>query len=837
MGAYLNGVFPPSAPGASGSWELEDPMPGVTFKSPVRLIDIPGSDELMLLTKGGEVWRVSLEAQTKTLLLDISERVFNRGDAGAVGIALHPRFGDPAAPDKQLLFLYYRTKPNIEEWSELGFNRLSKFTWDAASGRFDPGSEEILIQQYDRSTWHNGGAMFFGPDGFFYLSLGDEGDPDHIAASTQQLSGGLFSGIIRIDVDNDPQRSHPIRRQHRANAAPPAGWGETFSQGYRIPNDNPWLSPDGDILEEFYAIGARSPYAMTLDPETGLIWIGDVGDGKREEISRVEAGDNLQWPYLEGSRPSEVHQKPDSLIGREKPVYLDYDRTVGACVIGGDVYRNTVFPELNGKYLFADYNRDKLMALASTGSQSEPEIEVLLADIGGQPVDLPEGEGITGVFALDNGEVFLTVLGEDGPNPGKIFRLKRRTDVPEPPAKLSELGAFLDLETLTPAPGIIPYRVNSPLWSDRAAKQRWLALPNDGDFDTPAEKITFESTREWTFPPGTVFIKHFELPVDMENESETVRLETRFFIIGAGGQGYGLTYQWNAEGTEAFLLGGGASRDFEIYENGQPLYTQTWDYPSRDQCMSCHNANARYVLGVKTHQLNGALYYPELGREMNQLTYLNEIGAFHRDIGQVEGYLRAHPIDDASVDLEVRVRSYLDANCASCHRLGGVPNISLDLRYTTPLWLQNAINLPTQSHSSDPNGLIVKPGYHASSELWIRDASTEDDRMPPLGRNLVDEYYIDALAEWIDGLTNDAGAFQDIAVFPNPSTGAFSLRISDQWEAPFRIRVFGSAGRVLREEVRESRSVFLDLSDQPGGVYMLEIEAGGRRQMKRLVVQ
>ena len=80
----------------------------------------------------------------------------------------------------------------------------------------------------------------------------------------------------------------------------PAGWGGTYSQGYSIPNDNPWQDPDGSILEEYYALGIRGPYAMWYDRAAEEIWLADVGAGKREEISRFGKGDNLQWPYKEG---------------------------------------------------------------------------------------------------------------------------------------------------------------------------------------------------------------------------------------------------------------------------------------------------------------------------------------------------------------------------------------------------------------------------------------------------------------------------------------------------------------------------------------------------------
>ena len=838
IGPYLNGIFPPTPPGASSAWELEDPFPDLTLPPPVRIVDFPGSDsDIAMLSKIGQIWRLNRKTQEQSLILDITDRSFKKGEAGAVGMVFHPQFTSTDDPARQVVFIYYRTKPEPDSWSEKGFNRLSKFTWDPAIQAFDPASEEILIQQYDRSTWHNSGAMFFGPDGFLYLSLGDEGMDEHQPASTQRLDGGFFSGILRIDVDNDPARSHPIRRQPRPNEAPPAGWGQTFSQGYSIPHDNPWQAEDGSILEEFYAIGIRSPYVMSYDPDREFIWLADVGAGQREEINQVDKGDNLQWPYLEGSLPFKDRQQPDELIGREKPPYYEYDRSIGACIIGGALYRGEVFPNLNGKYLFADYISNKLMALSDEGSFLEPEREDLIEDLEGQPVDLPDQPGITGVFVLKSGEVLVTVMGQGQDfAPGKVLRLRKKTAVPDPPVRLSELGAFTDLATLTPAPGILPYRVNAQLWSDRAEKQRWIALPNDGDFDQPDELIRFQATDDWRFPEGTVFIKHFELPLNTDGSGERARLETRFFVVGKDGRSYGLTYQWNEEGTEAFLLGGGASRTFAIRdEQNQIAMMQTWDYPSRGQCLTCHNANANYVLGVKTHQLNGDVYYPHLGQTMNQLDYLNSVGAFGSRIGNADRYAKAYPLTDESVDLELRIRSYLDANCASCHRAGGVPNLTMDVRFSKPLLYHNTISAPALSHSSLPNRNIIEPGVHEESEFWVRDASLSETRMPPIGRNIIDETYIDLLAQWIDGLPPDAGRTDETIVFPNPSSGQFDVRITDAWEPPYEASVYSLAGNLLWQNTGATHALQIDLTNQPAGIYLLEVVGGGRSYRKKLV--
>jgi len=653
---YLNGIFPTTAPGIGGSWEYEDILPDIGIASPLRIKEIPNSDDILVLSKLGEVWQINIENQTSKLVLDIKDRSFKKGEAGCVGMELHYNFNSATTLEEQSIFIFYRHKPDPDSWSEKGFNRLSKFTWDSSSETFDASSEEILIQQYDRSTWHNGGGLFFGEDQFLYLTIGDEGH-EFQSESTQSIDRGLFSGVLRIDVDNDSSRSHPIRRQPIANDTPPDGWGDTFTQGYSIPNDNPWLDESGGILEEFYAIGIRNPYSTFYDRTLNEIWIADVGSSHREEISKVEKSDNLQWPYLEGTFNSDEHQKPTEFIGNEKGIIFEYDRSEGSCIIGGLVYRGETYAGLSEKYIFGDYNSKKIFALSATGNNSDPELQVLKTGFGTLTNILPEDPGITGIHKLSNGDILVAVSGKDFTQAGRIFKLKQNEVVPDPPSRLSELAVFEDLNTLSPIQGMIPYSVNTPLWSDHAAKKRWMSIPNDGDYDLPTEQITFDNFGEWEFPEGTVFVKHFSLSTTTDPSGPQTNLETRFFVVGENQSAYGLTYKWNDEGTDAFLLGGGTSREIEISDNGAVIATQTWDFPSRDQCMSCHTQNANFVLGVKTHQLNGDQYYPSLGEEKNQISFLNQTGLFKNNIGNSASWIKSYPIDDSSVDLDRNSKS------------------------------------------------------------------------------------------------------------------------------------------------------------------------------------
>lgn len=832
LGPYLNGVFSDRIPGEGGSWTVEDSHPRLQVPSPLRITPFLGTEDHLVLSKLGTVYRVSFESQEQSTVLDLTDRSFNLGESGATGLVLHPKFAEAEIPEHRSAFMFYRYKPEPEEWGELGFNRLSRFLWSETDQNFDPDSEEILIQQYDRSTWHNGGGIFFGPDGYLYLALGDEGFAEFQASSTQRLDGGFFGGLLRIDIDKDPSRSHPIRRQPSSEVSPPTGWGDNFSQGYYIPNDNPWLDPDGGILEEYAAVGLRSPYSTHLDEETGTIWCLDVGSDKQEEFNHLEIGDNLQWPFKEGIIESEDHARPQEIIGTDKEPIYSYDRSLGNAVIAGGVYRGDKFLSLSGKYLHADFTQNRVMALNyDTQDSDQPSLDVLIPDIRNLGLGLPEMNGITGLHVMKNGEVILTVMDGYPDVIGKFLTLKQKEILPDPPAQLSELGVFKNLETLEPIDELIPYTVNAPLWSDRALKKRWMAVPNLES----SQRIKFQQTGEWAFPEGTVFIKHFELPLTLdEPNGPTAKLETRFFILGKDGIGYGLTYKWNKEETDATLLRIGDTENWDITEGGEVVMSQEWDYPSRTQCLTCHNANAGYVLGVNTYQLNCEMEYMDMGLEMNQLEFLSQCGLLDKSITAPEDFPKAYPLDDGSVDLELRIKSYMAANCATCHRKGGVVDIEMDLRFSRPVELHNTIFEIPSSLNSDYDNYLIEPGNHQGSELWQRDASLTENRMPPLSRNMVDQMYVDSLAKWIDGLELQFDN-KKIWTYPNPTGGELELRLGEDWELPMSYKIYDQQGRLLKSEIIEEYVTNINLSEHSKGVYFLIIEAEGRYETRKIL--
>ncbi|MDB6018213.1 MAG: hypothetical protein JWR19_2702 [Pedosphaera sp.] len=751
IGPFLNNNMPPTATVPAGGWTVVNAFPNLTFQDPTFLTFEPGANRLYVCGREGYIWSFANASNTtsKTLFLDLSANTQGWDDCGLLGIAFHPQYGQAGSPNRGYVYVYYQyqlpgniqgSANNRPPADTLSYNRLSRFTVPDGSQVADPNSEVVLINLFDRHLWHNGGGMFFGPDGFLYLSNGDEGGASDQYNQAQKINGSLFSGVLRIDVDQDPSKSHPIRRHPQDAVAPPAGWPSSSSAHYYIPNDNPWQDPGGSILEEFWAIGLRSPHRMTYDPPTGQIWLGDVGQDVREEVDLIVKGGNYQWGYWEGTYPG-PKPMPSPLIGNDTPPVYDYPHDQGdGCVIGGYVYRGAKFAaDLGGKYIFGDNDSGRIWTLVYNGS-SAPTVTYL--------VNMPPGMNYAGglsSFGRDqNNELYMCAMGPAG----QIWRLERTGSAnASMPALLSQTGAFANVGALTPAAGLVPYDVNSALWSDGASKRRWIAVPNNAN-----QQINFSPTGEWTFPVGTVLVKHFELGTDDTNPNIRKRLETRLEVLDSNGGVYGVTYKWRADNSDADLLPGSLSEDIPI-ATGSGTRIQTWYYPSQQDCLTCHTPIANYVLGVKTRQQNGNFTYPSTGRTDNQLRTWNHIGLFNPPLNEasISTYSNLVSVTNASAPLEARVRSYLDANCAQCHRPNGV-SAYFDARYDTTLGSQGIVNGALVNTMGIAGAKVVLPGDVSRSMMYQRMNSTGADKMPPLARNLVDAQAVSVLSDWINSL-------------------------------------------------------------------------------------
>lgn len=245
------------------------------------------------------------------------------------------------------------------------------------------------------------------------------------------------------------------------------------------------------------------------------------------------------------------------------------------------------------------------------------------------------------------------------------------TDTVPFPAKLSDTGLFESTTRLEPNPGLVPCDVNVPLWSDNAAKERFLALPNGG-------KVRFNEEGHWDFPVGAVFVKSFFLDLDEEDAAGRKRLETRLLVHSPRGwEGY--TYLWADDESDAFLLDGAARKPYRVATGGGIRDEERY-FPSRADCMACYTQPAGFVLGMRTRQMNR----PREGKNETQIRFLDRLGVFAAAPPVPPGQLPAHPDWEAGSGTNgERARAYLDANCVMCHIPPGFTQI--DLRIATPL--------------------------------------------------------------------------------------------------------------------------------------------------------
>ena len=750
IGKFLNDSLPNHTPNENGvsEWEVVNAFPNLTFNDPLDMRELPGN-KLLVASKNGFLWTFDNDpnASTKTLFLDISDRVktTDDGNVGIFGAIMHPEYGQTGSPN-QFVYIVYRHLH--EDIFNMGYARLSRFS--VSNGVADPNSEFIMINQFDGHDWHNGGSMFFGPqDGFLYISVGDEGSNNDQFNSAQTLEKGLFSGILRIDVDRRGGAiSHPIRRQTTFARTPPAGWPASYTQGYYIPNDNPWLAPDSSHLEEYYALGFRSCHRMTYDEPTGDIWIGDVGQASREEVSIIRKGDNAQWPYKEGLIDGQK-PKPNPVIGNEKPPLFDMTRDEAHSVIGGIVYRGGKWSQsLNGKYIFATHKFQTIYSVDyyNTGS-AEKTLMTTIPFLTSDPRDGP-----VNVFKDQAGDVFFCHL-MGNKSEGLIYKLNpvdTSTVAVNAPNLLSQTGAFSDLSTLTPTPGVVPFEPNVTFWSDGALKSRWIALPNDGTHDAAEEQIQFSENEEWAFPNGTVFIKHFDLLLDETDPNSAKKIETRFTVKGEDGQYYYLTYRWLEDESDAELVTGGADRIFTI-QTATGSRQQTWRYPNDNECKSCHFAGGG--LGMNTRQMNGDYTYSG-GVTDNQLRTMNHLNWFTSSLneGDLPTYLKVSSISDTTATLEQKALSYLDVNCGYCHQPGAL-QVNMDFRMTTPLDQKQIMHVPPEEDLGIAGAKRVYQGDHSRSVIFHRIASLESGvMMPPLAKSLVDSTGRNLIRDWINSL-------------------------------------------------------------------------------------
>ena len=720
------------------NYHFVDAFSGVSLTRPVFAVAPPGETNRILVGQhDGRIYEISpLDAPVARLFLDLSDRVHEESEGGLHGLAFHPQFRENG-----VLFVTYMTASTWFQQTNR-FDRLSRFTAPALmrvpGAVMNPqairDSEVVMIHQADRHPDHNAGDLHFGPDGYLYVSLGDEGGQYDEFENAQRIDLNFFSGILRLDVDQRPGNLAP-------NPHPAVTPGT-----YRVPSDNPWVGAatfrDGvldplSVRTEFYAVGMRNPWRFGFDPLTGDLYCNDTGDHTREEVNRVVKGGNYGYPIWEGTvrgpRPLAGPDGPDLL----RPL-VEYGREQGGAVTAGLLYRGPKYPLLQGSWIVSDFWQGFVGAV-----RFKPDGSAL-------PVDW--FAWASGISSLTQDPATGDILATDFFN-NRILRL---VEGPEPtseeiPQTLSKLGAFSDVASQTPNLGVVPYEVNVPFWSDGAEKQRWFALPNAGTSMYQAN----EGPSAWWYPEGTVFIKTLGLEQVQGDPSTRRRLETRVLVVNSGHVAEGFTYRWNDSQTDAVLLPPSGTNQTFVVQGPDGAIPVNWRFPSRRECFSCHHTSSGGIQGFSLAQLNRDVVID--GKSVHQFDAL-----------VAAGYLNSIPQPRVRIptlatatntdwSLEWRTRSFLAVNCSPCHRDNGIAVLNWFADLGTPLDATGIIGGIPYNNLGDYQSRIIAPGAPEHSVLFQRLSKLGQGHMPPLANSVVNLQGVDLVRQWI---VRDTGSYQ-----------------------------------------------------------------------------
>ncbi|NND15674.1 MAG: PKD domain-containing protein, partial [Eudoraea sp.] len=766
---YLNGAFP-SVPGTQDPYQAA--FENLTFDSPLNFSMVPNQNKIVVGQRDGKVYWFNNDqaTTTKNLLVDLSAVVGVVWDGGFLGLSAHPNFGTAG---NNYFFAYYSTEDsNSQDFPDYftgmscnsagnwgNFLVLERFEVNPANLTHIPGSSEILLKRRMYGGTHRGGGMEFGDDGFLYLTTGD----NSIYKNSQDIINNFDGGVLRLDVDKDPSRSHqPIRTMPDDH-----GFQDEISGNeYWIPNDNPFLSPGGSNFEEYYTLGHRNPHRMAKDKLTGTFYIGEVGGNKHEEINVLSKGKNYGWPVFEGNGAGETGcTNMYNNMANEGPL-VEFPRSEANTIIGGYVYRGNDIPELYGKYICADYGIGEEIWSVDTQSGNYE----LLGNF--------SPSNIISFGQDDNGEIYILKLG----NNVTLYKLvSPELGYSGIPQNLSETGAFTNLQSLSVTDGLIPFELIDPFWSDGALKKRWMAIPNDGSHNTASEKVIFSENGVWEFPVGSVLVKHFDLPINDANPSITRKIETRFSVKDQNGEFYFLTYNWNNAQTDATLQEVSLDEPIAITTVGGGTRYQNWHFPSNSECVSCHNNNSKGTLGPRTRYLNKDYTYSKTNITANQLVTLSYLGILDQNINdsQTPNFLTHKSIDDPSASIDDKARSYLDLNCAYCHRPGTGNRAEFDLRLINTLEETGLLTAGTLTPIGIEGETILVPGDASKSILYHRTNSLDPNiMMPPLAKGVVDDVGVALIEEWINQLVDPNNQPPVAVISASPLSGEAPLEVT-----------------------------------------------------------
>lgn len=403
------------------TWPLEgfaqilahNALPKVRFDRPIGVRNDGTNDWLYVYDQAGRIYVAENDTSVvePDLFLDNRSRVYFDTDDGLelgfLGLTFHPNYAENG------YFYVFYTQENPFQ------SILSRFTRSEEDPRkADPESELILLAIDRVNTFHHGGDLTFGTDGYLYVAIGD-GNNGKVHSQDKST---FLGSIIRIDVDKQEN-----------------------DKNYAIPPDNPFAGNTNGDLEEIFIYGLRNPWRFSIDHPTGNIWIGNVGETVWEDIFVASAGGNMGWPFVAGGA---CWKSQCNLANYTMPVWSyehvltsELHERIDRCVTGGYVYRGEALPELQGTYVYADCASGVVWGLDYDGVNPTTNERIL-----------ETGRFIPGFGEDIHGELYLTQLYL-----GTVLRLgneieeeekeeeeeEKEDDPPSEPVSISELSFSL----------------------------------------------------------------------------------------------------------------------------------------------------------------------------------------------------------------------------------------------------------------------------------------------------------------------------------------------------------------------------------------------------------
>lgn len=390
-----------------------------------------GSKRLFIVDQVGKIWIIGSDGKKlANPFIDIASKMVSLSpgydERGLLGLAFHPDFNTNGK-----FYLFYTAPPRAggpqpgANWNNL--TRISEFTVSTTdANQANMGSERVILEADHPYSNHNGGTLAFGPDGYLYISIGDGGNKDDIGnghvpdwyatnagGNGQDIYANLMGDILRIDVNGSP---------------------------YNVPSDNPFVGTAA--RPEIYAYGFRNPYRFSFDMAgSHSLLVGDAGQSLYEEIDMVTKGGNYGWNVKEGthcfSTDDDLTERPSCPLtdSAGKPLIDPVIELVNAAnpkgggvavtIVGGNVYRGTALPNLQGKYIFGifsqDFNANAKVYSSDMATSGMWAYSVLT--LKSYPTDL--GQFLKSIGQDQSGEIYLLTSGQLGPSgtSGKVFKL------------------------------------------------------------------------------------------------------------------------------------------------------------------------------------------------------------------------------------------------------------------------------------------------------------------------------------------------------------------------------------------------------------------------------